>query len=70
MLPLVASYSKATSSAEMEGVGVPPASSYVTEIFDKYIALESDEPVIVVHDEVDIDDDDEEDTRFDGMDDE
>ncbi|MBR6159516.1 MAG: DNA gyrase subunit A [Lachnospiraceae bacterium] len=30
----------------------------------------SDEPVVVVHDEVDIDDDDEEDTRFDGVDDE
>ncbi len=27
----------------------------------------SDEPVVIVHDEVDIDDDDEEDTRFDGM---
>ncbi len=30
----------------------------------------SDEPVVVIHDEVDVDDDDEEDTRFDGMDDE
>jgi DNA gyrase subunit A len=30
----------------------------------------SDEPVVVIHDEVDVDDDDEEDTRFDGVDDE
>ena len=30
----------------------------------------SDEPVVVIHDEIDVDDDDEEDTRFDGIEDE
>ncbi|MBQ6128133.1 MAG: DNA gyrase subunit A, partial [Lachnospiraceae bacterium] len=41
------------------------------EIDDVVINVaKSDEPVVVVHDEVDIDDDDEEDTRFEGMEDE
>ncbi|MCR5650196.1 MAG: DNA gyrase subunit A [Lachnospiraceae bacterium] len=40
------------------------------EIDDVVINIaKSDEPVVVVHDEVDIDDDDEEDTRFDGIED-
>ena len=29
----------------------------------------SDEPVVVIHDEIDVDDDEDEDTRFDGVDD-
>ena len=41
------------------------------EIDDVVINVaKSDEPVVIVHDEVDIDDDDEEDTRFDGVEDE
>ena len=38
------------------------------EIDDVVINVaKSDEPVVVIHDEVDVDDDDEEDTRFDGL---
>ena len=42
--------------------------SDMDEIDDVVINVaKSDEPVVIVHDEVDMDDDDEEDTRFDGV---